>query len=76
VFYNCIFWYNSALLLNHLKNITMNTIKNYLKDEDGATMIEYALIAALVAIAAVVILGDLGKEITAKFDKVVKELKK
>jgi pilus assembly protein Flp/PilA len=54
----------------------MKTIKNYLKDENGATMIEYALIAALVAIAAVVILGTMGEGITKKFTSVSDELKK
>lgn len=40
------------------------------KKQLGVTMIEYALIAALVAIAAIVALGLLGDEISAKFTSV------
>ncbi|MDX9884876.1 Flp family type IVb pilin [Thauera sp.] len=43
-------------------------IIEFLKDEEGATAIEYALIAALVAVAAVTALttlgGDLGEVFT------------
>lgn len=45
------------------------------RDEEGATMIEYALIAALVAVAAIAILGTLGDEIKAKFEQVADALK-
>jgi pilus assembly protein Flp/PilA len=45
------------------------------RDEEGATMIEYALIAALVAVAAIAVLTTLGTDITAKFQAVVDALK-
>jgi pilus assembly protein Flp/PilA len=32
----------------------MNLIKNFIRDEDGVTAIEYGLIAALIAVAIVV----------------------
>lgn len=44
------------------------------KKQAGVTMIEYALIAALVAVAAVVILGTLGNNITATFTTVAGKL--
>jgi pilus assembly protein Flp/PilA len=40
------------------------------KDKKGVTMVEYALIAALVAIAAVTILSTLGTTISQTFSKV------
>ncbi len=45
------------------------------KHEEGVTMIEYALIAALVAIAAVTVLGLLGTELTTIFTTITDSLK-
>ena len=44
------------------------------KNQKDATMIEYALLASLVAVAAVTILGLTGTEITAAFTTVCAEL--
>ena len=40
-----------------------NMIMNFLREEDGVTAIEYALIAGLVAVAAIVAWGNLGTAI-------------
>lgn len=40
------------------------------KSEQGATIIEYVLIAALLSIAAILTLGPLGDNISAKFGEV------
>jgi Flp pilus assembly pilin Flp len=40
------------------------------RDEDGQSMIEYALLAFLIAIAAVVLLSVLGVDIAEVFDSV------
>lgn len=53
----------------------MNTFKTLIKDEGGATAIEYGLIAALVAVAIIVVLGTLGNELTNTFNAVATELK-
>ena len=45
-----------------------------LKNRKGVTMIEYALLAALVAVAAVTILGTLGTNINNTFTNVSKKL--
>lgn len=42
----------------------------FAKDESGATMIEYGLIAALVAVAAIVALQSLGTSISNIFTAV------
>jgi pilus assembly protein Flp/PilA len=44
------------------------------KNVDGATAIEYGLIAALVAVAAVTVLGTVGANLTATFTRVANKL--
>ncbi len=46
----------------------------YLRNEDGATAIEYGLIAAGIAVAIAVIVGTVGTDITATFQTVSDEL--
>ena len=45
-----------------------------LKKEDGATAIEYGLIAALIAVAAVTVLGTVGTNLTATYSTVASAL--
>jgi pilus assembly protein Flp/PilA len=52
----------------------INTIKNFLSDESGATAIEYGLIAALVSVAAITALGSLGDSLGTMFNSVATEL--
>jgi pilus assembly protein Flp/PilA len=49
-------------------------LRAFLADESGATAIEYGLIAALVAVAAIVALGSLGSELTSIFTQVTSDL--
>ncbi len=49
-------------------------VQNFAKDESGATMIEYGLIAALVAVAAIVALESLGTSISGMFTAVSTKL--
>ena len=43
----------------------------FARDEEGATMIEYALIAALISVAAITVLSPLGQKILAVFQDVL-----
>jgi len=52
----------------------INTIKSFMKDESGATAIEYGLIAALVAVAIIGALTVLGSQLSVIFTKVSTEL--
>ena len=52
----------------------INAINKFLKDESGATAIEYGLIAALVAVAIVGALTTLGGGLTGMFNKVNSDL--
>ena len=45
-----------------------------LKDESGATAIEYGLIAALIAVAAVVVMGTVGTNLSSTFNCVAGKL--
>jgi pilus assembly protein Flp/PilA len=45
----------------------MKSIWKFLKDEDGLELTEYAIMAALIAIATIVIITALGNRITAIF---------
>ncbi len=48
--------------------------KNLLKDESGATTIEYGLIAALVSVAAIGALSAMGTSLTTIFGEVSTQL--
>ena len=49
-------------------------MKEFLTDEDGATAIEYGLIAALVSVAAIAALEAMGTSLTSIFGVVDTEL--
>ena len=46
------------------------------KNEDGATAIEYGLIAALIAVAAIAAMSNIGTQLGSTFNNVSNELKK
>jgi pilus assembly protein Flp/PilA len=46
----------------------------FIRDEDGATAIEYGLIAALVSVAAIAALGTLGNSLVNIFETVSSSL--
>lgn len=48
----------------------MQTLKRFLKDESGATAIEYGLIAALVSVVIITALGVVGDNLTSTFDSI------
>jgi pilus assembly protein Flp/PilA len=45
----------------------MSFFQRLLRDDNGATAIEYGLIAALIAVAAVTVLGTVGTNLTTTF---------
>ncbi len=52
----------------------MKTLFALLKDDGGATAIEYGLIAALIAVAAVVVMGQVGTNLSSTFNTVASNL--
>ena len=51
-----------------------STLMRLFKDEDGATAIEYGLIAALIAVAAVATMTTVGTNLKAVFGSVAASL--
>jgi pilus assembly protein Flp/PilA len=52
----------------------INMLKNLHKEESGQDLIEYALIAALIAVAAVASMTSLAGKINTEFSKVGNQL--
>ncbi|MBD3675161.1 MAG: Flp family type IVb pilin [Planctomycetaceae bacterium] len=49
----------------------MNTIKQFLKDEDGPTAVEYAVMLALIIVVCVVSIGAVGQNLNTTWNKVI-----
>jgi pilus assembly protein Flp/PilA len=54
----------------------MTKIMNFLKDEEGATMVEYALMLGLIAIVSILAVTGVGNETNQTFTKIEGELGK
>ncbi|WP_205478814.1 Flp family type IVb pilin [Sphingomonas arenae] len=54
----------------------MNNFLRLMKNEEGATAIEYGLIAALIAVAAIGAMSSVGTNLSGKFNTVATELAK
>jgi pilus assembly protein Flp/PilA len=54
----------------------MNKTRRMLKDTKGATAIEYGLIAALIAVAAITTMSALGTQLNKTFNNVTQGMKK
>ena len=52
----------------------MQYFRKMLKDNKGATAIEYGLIAALIAVAAITAMGTVGNKLTNTFNNVSEKL--
>ena len=50
-------------------------ITRFLKEEDGATMVEYAILVALISVVAIVIIAAVGGEVNSAFTEVDTQLK-
>lgn len=53
----------------------MNLISRFIRDESGATAIEYGLIAALIAVVIITAVKTVGTSLTATFTSVSTNLK-
>ena len=52
----------------------LKTVTTFLRNEDGATAVEYGLIAALIAVAAITAFQTVGTNLTAVFTTVANKL--
>ena len=53
----------------------MQKIRNFIKNSKGATAIEYGLIAALIAVAAIAAMQGLGNQLNKTFGNVTSNMK-
>ena len=53
----------------------MSKFYSFIRDEKGTTAIEYGLIAALISVAIIVALTNIGTSLQAKFQEVATALK-
>ena len=53
----------------------MKILRKLMRNEKGATAIEYGLIATLIAIAAITAMSSVGTKLTATFNNVATNLK-
>jgi pilus assembly protein Flp/PilA len=52
-----------------------NLVSRFVKDESGATAIEYGLIAAGISIAIITVVNGLGTSLSSKFNDISTSLK-
>ncbi len=48
----------------------MNTLRNLLRDEQGATMVEYGVMVALIAAVCIAVVTTLGQNVSNAFSTV------
>ena len=53
----------------------VDRIKGLFKDEEGATMVEYALMVALIAVVCIAVVTTLGEGASTKFGEAEAKLK-
>jgi pilus assembly protein Flp/PilA len=58
-----------------MESIMKNLISRFVKDQSGATAIEYGLIAAGIAIAIITAVNGVGTALTGKFTTISSSLK-
>ncbi len=48
----------------------LNAFRSMLRNDDGATLVEYSLVVALIAGVAIIIIGKLGGSVSSLFSNV------
>jgi pilus assembly protein Flp/PilA len=51
-----------------------SAIQRFIRDEEGVTAIEYALIASLIAVVIILAVSEVGKDVNNTFNKVANVL--
>jgi pilus assembly protein Flp/PilA len=52
----------------------INQAKRFLRDEDGATMVEYALMLALIAVVCILAVTAIGNSANGMFNKISNDI--
>jgi pilus assembly protein Flp/PilA len=64
----------ASIIFGHVET-GMQKIRTFLKNAKGATAIEYGLIAALIAVAAIAAMSGLGNQLKTTFQNVASNVK-
>ena len=56
------------------RGLDVNKLLKLIRNEKGATAIEYGLIAALIAVAAIAAMGNIGNKLNSTFNNVSSSL--
>jgi pilus assembly protein Flp/PilA len=56
-------------------SLLTNLVRSLAREEDGATMVEYGIMVALIAAVCIVIIGTLGGQVNTAFTTVSNALK-
>jgi len=56
------------------KSKMMETLRGLVRDDDGATMVEYGLLVALIAVAAITAIKLVGTNLSTLFNNVAEDL--
>lgn len=67
--------YSSLQPRVHMELRMKNLVSRFVKDESGATAIEYGLIAAGISLAIIAVVNGLGTNLNAKFTSINSSLK-
>ena len=51
-----------------------NAFLDMLKDDEGATLVEYGLVVSLIAVAAIVAIQSLGTQVSATFNNIATKI--
>ncbi len=49
-------------------------VRNFAANEEGAALVEYAILVALIAVIALVVVATLGNKVSAKFSEIATNL--
>lgn len=49
-------------------------LKRFVREEEGATMVEYGILVALIAAVVIVVVASIGEEVNTGFETVESEL--
>jgi pilus assembly protein Flp/PilA len=66
--------YRNAADIAQMRETGMRMISRFLRDEDGATAVEYGLIASLISLATIVALNNVGGKLKGTFNDVANNL--
>lgn len=57
-----------------MRSMMKNAVVKFLRDEEGATAIEYGLIAGLISIAIATVVGTIGTDLRGLFEGIQEKL--